>query len=103
MNISSSEIPVPMTKLNKNTISPHLVNPQDHCMLFGVFSNDLKLAKAIPTRKFDDKNNPSNYRPNSLLSHLSNIFENLVYHNLTAFYWKTCYFVQNSMDDTIIF
>lgn len=51
----------------------------------GVFSLCLKLAKVIPFHKSGDLEDPSNYRPISLLSNLSKIIEKLVKSRMISF------------------
>ena len=45
----------------------------------GVFSNACKVAKLKPIFKKGKKTDPSNYRPFSLLSSLSNIIERVIH------------------------
>ena len=51
----------------------------------GIFPKDFKLAKVIPVYKKGDNTLCSNYRPISILSVFSKIFEKLVYNRLMAF------------------
>lgn len=51
----------------------------------GIFPNQLKLAKIIPIYKSKDKEQFNNYRPISLLSSISKIFEKIVYKRLYTF------------------
>ena len=48
----------------------------------GLFPNRLKLAKVIPLYKKDDNKSFGNYRPISLLSSLSKVFEKIVFDQL---------------------
>ena len=48
----------------------------------GVFPTSFKTAKVIPIHKKGSKDNIENYRPISLLSNLSKIFERLMYNRL---------------------
>ena len=48
----------------------------------GVFPNRLKLAKVIPLYKKDDNKSFGNYRPISLLSSLSKVFEKIFFDQL---------------------
>ena len=52
---------------------------------FKIVPDKLKIAKVIPVHKKDDKSNPGNYRPISLLSMLHKILEKLMYTRLTKF------------------
>ena len=48
----------------------------------GIFPGDLKIAKATPIYKADNKSDLSNYRPISVLSCFSKILERLMYNRL---------------------
>ena len=48
----------------------------------------LKFAKVISIYKNGNKNDPNNYRPISILSSFSKIFEKLIYQRLTQFLCK---------------
>jgi hypothetical protein len=58
------------------------------CMLFNeslhqnIFPTDWKLAHVIPLFKAGDKSFPSNYRPVSLLSCVSNLLEKIVFKHI---------------------
>ena len=54
----------------------------------GSFPNELKIAKIIPIFKSGDKKHFSNYRPISVLSSISKIFERLAYNRLIKFITK---------------
>ena len=56
------------------------------CMLIGVFSDELKVAKVIPLFKNGNKSHMSNYRPISILPILSKIFEKLIYKRFYNFF-----------------
>ena len=51
----------------------------------GLFPDNLKTAKVIPVHKTGDKYNPLNYRPISLLTTFSKVFEKLIYSRAEAF------------------
>ena len=66
-----------------------LCNIFNHSVESGVFPNALKLAKTIPIPKTKDNLNlPNNYRPISLLSFFSKVFESLISKRITAFFSK---------------
>ena len=52
------------------------------------FPNELKLADIIPIFKKKDLLNKKNYRPVSILSHLSKVFERLIYKKIDNFIKK---------------
>ena len=51
----------------------------------GVFSSDLKLAKVVPIFKSGDSSKITNYRPISVLSFFSKVFERVMYNHITDF------------------
>jgi len=79
------DFPVSSLKISRNVIAPYLANLYNLCITDSVFPTRLKLAKVIPVYKSGDKTQPSKYRPMSLLSHFSKIFEKLVSTNLLSF------------------
>ena len=53
--------------------------------LSGIFPNKLKIAKVIALYKKDSRDNPTNYRPISLLSVFSKLTEKIMYKRLYSF------------------
>ena len=51
----------------------------------GVFPDELKLAEVIPLFKKADPFDKSNYRPVSLLSHMSQVFERIIYNQINEY------------------
>ena len=51
----------------------------NNCLENGLFSNELKLSDVPPVSKKDDDVNNENYRPVSILSHMSKVFEKIFY------------------------
>ena len=54
-------------------------------MSFAVFSNQLKIAKVVPVFKSGPPKDLQNYRPISLLSTVSKIFERVIVNRLVSF------------------
>jgi len=75
-------------KLMIKTID-HIVNPITHVLNLsfenGQFPSDLKLAKVIPVFKSGEQCLLNNYRPISLLSPFSKLFERVMYNKLIKF------------------
>ena len=63
----------PMTKIINKSISQ------------GIFPSELKLARVIPIFKSNDKQNISNYRPISILTFFSKVFEKILHNNIFKF------------------
>ena len=57
-------------------------------MQHGIFPQILKTAKVVPIHKSGSKSDVSNYRPISLLSTFSKIYEKIMYSRLTSFFDK---------------
>ena len=53
-----------------------------------IFPDFLKVANAIPIHKKGEKLDPNNYRPISLLSHISKLYEKVMHIRLTNFLRK---------------
>ena len=69
-------IPVPLLKIPKTHIAPLLSSLINDSFLFGTrFPNKLKLAKVTPVFKKGSRQDKDNYRPISVLSIFSKIFE----------------------------
>ena len=78
-------IPVQFYKDANEYISVFFCELFNACVQIGVFPSALKLAKVIPIYKGDDHCSPNNYRPISLLSPISKIFEILISKRLNKF------------------
>ena len=76
------------TKLLAMTIDK-IVGPITHIINLtfekGIFPTDMKCAKVIPIHKTADPCLLNNYRPISLLSSMSNVFERVVYNKIMKF------------------
>lgn len=74
----TDEIPISVFKDNIDILAVPLAIFYNNCYEEGIFPEQLKLAKVIPVYKKGSKSDPQNYRPISLLSVLSKIFEKLI-------------------------
>ena len=66
-------------------LSKHLANLVKESFSQGCFSNCLKLANEVPVYKSGKKTDMSNYRPISLLSVVSKVFEKAMYARIVSF------------------
>ena len=73
-----------LKKCVNNYIKPltHIINSS---LKEGIFPNELKLARVVPIFKSGDSTKITNYRPISVLTFFSKIFERIVYNYITAF------------------
>ena len=83
MNIHKStglnDIPIKFIELSSIVISPILTNLYNKCISQGVFPNILKNSQIIPIYKKGEKNLCANYRPISLISPFSKIFQKCLF------------------------
>lgn len=87
-NKSSSgfdEIPPIILKQSAKYIAKPLTNILNQSMLHGTYPELLKSAVIVPIFKKTDRSDCANYRPISLLTTFSKIFERAIYNRLLAF------------------
>ena len=87
-NKSTLDIRVPLLKYIKQEMVNALVIIFNKSFEEGRFPELLKIAKVIPIFKSEERTNPSNYRPISLLSIFDKIIEKLMYNRLHQFFEK---------------
>ena len=80
----SSCIPVSILINSIDTYLPILTDIINDSIKNGVFPDELKLAEVIPLFKKADPFDKSNYRPVSLLSHMSKVFERIIYNQINV-------------------
>ena len=83
LNIKKScqqeDIPTKIIKLNKDLIAKFIAENFNSCIDKGEFPSELKHADIAPIHKKKDRSDKSNYRPVSILSNYSKIYEKLIY------------------------
>ena len=79
------DIPAKILKNSINTYLSELTTLINNCLKEGVFPDDLKLADITPIFKKKDSLNKENYRPVSILPHLSKMFERILYKQIDSF------------------
>lgn len=83
------KITIRFLKMFKELLTPPIVFICNLSFATGVFPSSFKTAVVCPIHKAGDRNNPSNYRPISLLPTLSKIIEKLVNRRLVSYMNKT--------------
>ena len=83
------EIPVHIIKENRDLLSIPLTILFNQSINTGTFPEKFKLAKVIPIHKTGSKTDLCNYRPISILSNFSKIFESLMKNQLMTYLNKT--------------
>ena len=81
----TGDIPVSILKVSIDTYLPQLTRIINVSFDSGTFPDELKLAEVLPIFKKCDSLNKENYRPVSILSHVSKVFERLIYKQIDAF------------------
>ena len=81
----SSCSPVSILINSIDTYLPILTDIINDSIKNGVFPDELKLAAVIPLFKKADPFDKSNYRPVSLLSHMSKVFERIIYNQINEY------------------
>ena len=73
------DIPTNIIKLNKDVIAKFTAENFNSCIDEGEFASELKHADIFPIHKKKDKSDIRNYRPVSILSNYSKVYERLIY------------------------
>ena len=84
-SVGPYSIPVPLLKILKAHIAPILSCLVNESLLCGIFPEKLTLAKVTPVFKKGSTQDKDNYRPISVLSVFSKIFEKVMYKRLYAY------------------
>ena len=82
----TSGIPAKIIKLNSDIFSNLIYKHFNDCIDKSEFLNNLKHADIVPVYKKNNKCTKENYRPVSILSNFSKIYEKLMYNQLYDFF-----------------
>ena len=87
-SVGHDSIPLKLIRQCKSELAEILSDINNHAIAEGVFPDSLKIAKVIPVFKAGDLKSVTNYRPISILSIFSKIFEKVIYKRLDDFLTK---------------
>ena len=71
----SEDIPTKLIKEFQNLFATVIANDFNKCLHGGTFPNKLKIAEVIPVYKKNEPSDKNNYRPISILSNISKVYE----------------------------
>ena len=86
MSCQQEDIPTKIIKLNEDLIAKFIGENFNSCINEGKFLSELKHADIVPIHKKKDKNDKSNYRPLSILSNYSKLYEKLIHYQLYRYF-----------------
>ena len=88
-SLGPNSLPTFLLKLVSHIISKPLSTMMNNSFKNGIFPEAFKVAKVILIHKMGSYLDYSNYRPISLLSNLSKLFEKAMFQRLEHFFGKT--------------
>ena len=88
VNKSSIDIPNKLIKRAAEPLSVPFTKIYNQSIETGIVPNILKVSQVTPVYKNGDVTDPGNYRPISVLSPFSKVFERLIYNQLNSFVEK---------------
>ena len=83
-----TDIPTKILKQNSNYFAKYFFENINYCIVNSDFPSELKLADVIPVHKKNSKNVKDNYRPVSILSNISKLYERAIYEQLQSYFEK---------------
>ena len=78
-------IPGKILKDSLSVYTEELTTIVNNCLKDGLFRNELKLVEVSPVFKKDNDLNKENYRPDRIPSHMSKVFERILYKQIDRF------------------
>ena len=81
-----NDIPTKVIKINKDIFANFIMDHFNYCIANGEFPDELEHVDVIPVHKKNEKCNKTNYRPVSILTNISKIYEKLLYDQLSKYF-----------------
>ena len=81
-----NDIPAKVIKMNKGIFANFITDHFNYCIAYGEFPDELKHADVILVHKKNEKCNKTNYRPWSILTNVSKIYEKLLHNRLSKYF-----------------
>ena len=73
-------------KMKKDIFADFITDHFNYCIAYGEFPDELKHADVIPVHKKNETCDKTNYRPVSILTNISKIYEKLLYYQLSKYF-----------------
>ena len=86
--VQSNDIPTKLVKEFGYLFSKYIATSINRCITGGTFVNAFKKAEVWPIYKKDGRTEKSNYRPISVLSNVSKIYERCLYEQIYSYFDK---------------
>ena len=84
--VQNSDIPTKIIQENSDIFGDFIFANYNECKNSSVFPSLLKLANITPVHKKESKNSKNNYRPVSILSNISKIYERFMFKQMSAYF-----------------
>ena len=81
-----NDIPTKVIKTNEDIFVNFITDHFNSFIAYGEFPDILKHADVIPVHKKNEKCGKTNYRPASILTSISKVYEKLLYNQLSKCY-----------------
>ena len=81
-----NDMPRKVIKINKDIFFNFITDHINYCTAYGEFPDELKHADVIVVDKKNEKRSKTNYRPVSILTNISKIYEKLLYNQLYKYF-----------------
>ena len=83
-----NDVPTKVIKMNKDIFAYFITDHFNYCIAYGEIPDELKHADVIPVHKKNEKCDKTDYRPVSILTNISKIYEKLLYNQLSKYFYS---------------